>query len=137
MSVAPTRATVSLPGKRMSPLMIQATNRHRIIRRGRIYGDPIANPMVDDGQDRGLLFQCLNSEIDRQFEFVQHTWLLNKMFGGAYQQTDPLVGPKCPFSIPSLPVRQQPVLETYITAQGGGYFFVPSRRALQFFGAMK
>jgi Dyp-type peroxidase family len=125
------------PDKNDVDLMIQATNRHRIIRRGRTYGDPIDNPMVDDGNDRGLLFQCLNSEIDRQFEFIQHTWLLNKMFGGAYDQTDPMIGPKCPFSIPSLPVRQQPLLETYITAQGGGYFFMPSRRALQFFGAMK
>jgi deferrochelatase/peroxidase EfeB len=116
--------------------MIQATNRHRIVRRGRIYGEPIPNRMVNDGKDRGLLFHCLNSEIDRQFEFVQHTWLLNPMFGGAYQQSDPIVGPKCPFSIPSQPVRQQPVLETYITAQGGGYFFVPSRRALKFLGAM-
>lgn len=125
------------PDKDDKALMIQASNRHRITRRGRIYGEPIADPMVDDGIDRGLLFQCLNSEIDRQFEFVQHTWLLNRMFGGAYEQTDPLVGPKCPFSIPSRPVRQQPLLETYITAQGGGYFFVPSRRALQFFGVMK
>jgi Dyp-type peroxidase family len=124
------------PDKNDVAQIIQATNRHRIIRRGRIYGDPIPDPMVDDSQDRGLLFHCLNSEIDRQFEFVQHTWLLNPMFGGAYQQSDPIVGPKCPFSIPSLPVRQQPVLETYITAQGGGYFFVPSRRALQFLGAM-
>jgi Dyp-type peroxidase family len=124
------------PSKKDLSQIIQATNRHRIIRRGRIYGEPIRDRMIDDGMDRGLLFHCLNSEIDRQFEFVQHTWLLNPMFGGAYSQSDPLVGPKCPFSIPSLPVRQQPVLETYITAQGGGYFFVPSRRALQFFGAM-
>jgi len=124
------------PEKKDLSQIIQATNRHRIIRRGRIYGDPIPDRMTDDQEERGLLFHCLNSEIDRQFEFVQHTWLLNPMFSGAYNQSDPLVGPKCPFSIPSLPVRQQPVLETYITARGGGYFFVPSRRALQFFGAM-
>jgi hypothetical protein len=57
--------------------------------------------MVDDRKD--LLFHCLNSEIDRQFEFAQHPWLLNLMFGGAYNQSDPLIGPKCPLSIPSLP----------------------------------
>jgi Dyp-type peroxidase family len=116
--------------------IVQATNRHRIVRRGRIYGEPILDPMQDDAVDRGLLFHCLNSEIDRQFEFVQHTWLLNPMFGGAFQQSDPIVGPKCPFSIPAHPVRQQPVLETFIIPQGGGYFFIPSRRALQFFGAL-
>jgi Dyp-type peroxidase family len=124
------------PEKSDVPQIIQATNRHRIIRRGRIYGERAQDPMIDDKVDRGLLFHCLNSEIDRQFEFVQHTWLLNPMFGGAFNQSDPLIGPKCPFSIPAQPVRQQPVLETYITAEGGGYFFVPSRRALNFFGTI-
>jgi Dyp-type peroxidase family len=114
--------------------IIQATNRHRIMRRGRIYGQPISDPYTDDGVDRGLVFVCMNSEIDRQFEFVQHTWLLNPMFGGAFGESDPLIGPKCPFSIPSRPVRQQPTLETYITALGGGYFFLPSLRALRYLG---
>ncbi len=124
------------PQKSDIPDIIQATNRHRIVRRGRIYGTPIADPYTDDGVDRGLIFVCLNSEIDRQFEFVQHTWLLNPMFGGEFQESDPLTGPKCPFSIPARPVRQQPVLETFITARGGGYFFLPSLSALRYLGEL-
>lgn len=124
------------PQKNDAVDIIQATNRHRIVRRGRIYGKPIADPYTDDGVDRGLIFVCLNSEIDRQFEFVQHTWLLNPMFGGEFQESDPLTGPKCPFSIPSQPVRQQPVLETFITPRGGGYFFLPSMSGLRYLGEL-
>jgi Dyp-type peroxidase family len=116
--------------------MINATNRHRIIRRGRIYGEPISDKYTDDGADRGLLFVCMNSDLERQFEFVQHTWLLNPMFGLGYNESDPLLGPSCPFSIPSKPVRQQPVIETFITPVGGGYFFLPSMRALRYLGAL-
>ena len=114
--------------------IIQATYRHRIMRRGRIYGEPILDRFTADNKKRGLIFACLNSEIDRQFEFVQHSWLLNPMFGGAFSESDPLVGPRCPFSIPSKPVRQQPTLETFITAIGGGYFFLPSLSALRYIG---
>jgi Dyp-type peroxidase family len=116
--------------------MINATNRHRIMRRGRIYGIPIADRYVDDGVDRGLIFLCMNSEIERQFEFVQHTWLLNPMFGFGYNESDPILGSKCPFSIPSKPVRQQPIIDTFITPVGGGYFFLPSLRALRYLGAL-
>jgi deferrochelatase/peroxidase EfeB len=103
------------PASKDTQDLINATNRHRIMRRGRIYGAPIPNRYSDDGIDRGLLFICMNSEIERQFEFVQHTWLLNPMFGGKYNESDPILGPTCPFSIPSRPVRQQPVIDTFIT----------------------
>jgi Dyp-type peroxidase family len=117
--------------------MINATNRHRIMRRGRIYGKPIANPYdTTDTEDRGLLFICMNSDIQRQFEFVQHTWLLNPTFGNGYGESDPILGPRCPFTIPSEPVRQQPMIDTFITPVGGGYFFLPSLRALRYLGAI-
>ncbi len=116
--------------------MINATNRHRIMRRGRLYGEPAKDRYSDDGLDRGLLFLCMNSEIERQFEFVQHTWLINPMFGLGYNESDPILGSKCPFSIPSTPVRQQPIIETFIIPVGGGYFFLPSVRALRYLGAL-
>ena len=50
----------------------------------------------DDHADRGLLFMCLNTDIDRQFEFVQQTWLLNSSFATLFQEVDPLVGPAGP-----------------------------------------
>jgi len=33
-------------------------------------------------------------------------------------------------------VRQKPIIETFITPVGGGYFFLPSLRALQYLGAL-
>jgi deferrochelatase/peroxidase EfeB len=30
-----------------------------------------------DAVDRGLMFLCLNTDIRRQFEFVQQTWINN------------------------------------------------------------
>jgi deferrochelatase/peroxidase EfeB len=116
--------------------IIRATNRHRIMRRGRVYGEPIADRTVDDGVDRGLIFACLNSDPERQFEFIQHTWLLNPAFGVQYMESDPIIGPRCPFTIPSKPLRQRPVLETFITVCGGGYFFVPSLGAIRYLGAV-
>jgi deferrochelatase/peroxidase EfeB len=52
------------------------TNRHRIIRRGRTYGPPLPEGvMEDDGQERGLVFVCFNASIWRQFETIQTLWI--------------------------------------------------------------
>ncbi len=76
--------------------------RHRIIRRGRSYGEPIPGAMSDDGaidikklqfesqQPRGLFFLCLNTDIGRQFEFILQTWVNNPKFDGGYEEVDPL-----------------------------------------------
>ena len=79
--------------------LLQAANNHRILRRGRKFGTKLQDPLVDDGADRGLLFMCLNTDIDRQFEFVQQTWLLNSSFATMFQEVDPLVGPAGPMTI--------------------------------------
>jgi deferrochelatase/peroxidase EfeB len=65
------------------PRSIALSNRHRILRRGRSYGPPLADSMRaedvlargDDGIDRGLCFICLAANISRQFEFVQGSWM--------------------------------------------------------------
>ena len=41
-----------------------------------------------------MLFLCLNTDIARQFEFVQQTWMLNPNFATLFDETDPLVDPK-------------------------------------------
>ena len=39
------------------------SNRHRIIRRGRTYGPPLSDGVLeDDGVERGLVFVCFNAE---------------------------------------------------------------------------
>lgn len=71
---------------------LATANRHRILRRGRSYGHRPVDPRVEDGIDRGLLFLCLNADIERQFEFVQQTWVNNPVFGGLNGEVDPLIG---------------------------------------------
>jgi Dyp-type peroxidase family len=128
-------------------------NRHRIMRRGRSYGHRPADPRVKDTIDRGLLFLCLNTDIERQFEFVQQTWINNPVFGGLDGEVDPLIGninkteppaanpaaangearSDAIFTIQADPLRTRVHnLERFVTVKGGAYFFLPSRRALRY-----
>lgn len=115
---------------------IKVANRHRLLRRGRTYGNFLDNPTQDDGQKRGLFFICLNANIERQFEFVQHSWTNNIKFNGLYDEDDPLIG-SCAtenknFTIPGQPVRQRICnIQQFVTVRGGGYFFLPGLEALQ------
>ena len=109
-----------------------AANSHRILRRGRKFGPEIADPRVDDGADRGLLFICLNTDIGRQFEFVQQTWVLNSNFAFLFDETDPLIGPSGGFTIPDAPLRRIVPVETFVKMAGGEYFFLPSMAALRY-----
>jgi Dyp-type peroxidase family len=112
--------------------LLRAANNHRILRRGRKFGTKLADASKDDGADRGLLFMCLNTDIDRQFEFVQQTWLLNSSFATLFQEVDPLVGPAGPMTIRDAPLRRTVKLDTFVRMAGGDYFFLPSLPALRF-----
>jgi deferrochelatase/peroxidase EfeB len=109
---------------------IAISNRHRIMRVGRQY-----SPEGD--QKPGLLFMCLNGDIERQFEFVQQSWVMNPSFHGLSRQKDPLLGDgqdgECGFTIPSRdgPVRLSEV-PNFITTRGGGYFFMPGKRLIAY-----
>jgi Dyp-type peroxidase family len=115
---------------------LRSSNRHRLLRRGRAYGDP-----ADPGE-RGIHFICLNANIARQFEFVQHTWLNNPKFAGLYDDTDPLVAPHQgdagrTFTVQARPLRQRVTgLPAFVTVKGGAYFFLPGRRALRFLAGL-
>ena len=116
--------------------LLDAANNHRILRRGRKYGTKVADPRVDDGADRGLLFICLNTDIARQFEFTQHTWLLNSDFSTLFEETDPLVGPDGMMTIPEDPLRRRIAVQTFVQMVGGEYFFLPSLPALNYLAAL-
>ncbi|UAK25947.1 Dyp-type peroxidase [Sphingomonas nostoxanthinifaciens] len=124
------------PDKSQKETLLQAANNHRILRRGRKYGTTIADPRTDDGVDRGLLFICLNTDIGRQFEFVQQTWLLNHNFATLYDETDPLLGPKGTMTVRDGVLRRRVDVETYIQMVGGDYFFLPSMAALRYLAAL-
>jgi Dyp-type peroxidase family len=116
--------------------LLDAANSHRILRRGRKFGKDIADPYVDDGEDRGLLFIALNTDITRQFEFTQQTWLLNPNFAFLYDEVDPLLGPKGPLTIPEYPLRRIIEVDTFVKMAGGEYFFLPSMPALRYLASL-
>jgi Dyp-type peroxidase family len=139
----------------------KASNRHRILRRGRSYG-PHWRPDEKEAVQRGLLFVGLNGDIERQFEFIQHNWLNDPAFGGLFGESDPVVGDdpagegnasplrhlaeQAPASggppalrtgrkltMPGFPARRrQTDLQRFVTTRGGEYFFLPGLRALEF-----
>lgn len=115
------------------------TGRHRLFRRGRSYGPPLALPRstwrVNDGIERGLVFIALCASLRRQFEFVQQTWVESPKFAGLYEEQDPLIGQSTDdggrFTLQGEPVRRCLVdLPRFVSIQGGAYFFMPGLRAL-------
>ena len=134
------------------------TNRHRILRRGRSY-DYV--PQGETQQQKGLLFAALCADLERQYEFVQHTWVNASSFHGLSAEADPLLGN--PFAFEgnftsksagikildlggtntrfTIPTASGPVviegLKSYVTVRAGGYFFLPSRSALTYLWMMR
>ncbi|MEU7135113.1 peroxidase [Streptomyces sp. NPDC046261] len=115
--------------------------RHRILRRGRAYGPYAAaqrpGAAAGDGAESGLHFLCLNANISRQFEFIQHTWLNNPTFNGLHDAPDPLVAPRHDhrrtFTEQGRPLRTRHLdLPRFVSVQGGAYFFLPGLRALRY-----
>ncbi|WP_380876134.1 iron-dependent peroxidase [Sphingomonas sp. DBB INV C78] len=119
---------------------IASTRFHRILRRGRAYGDP--------GGEQGLHFICLNASLGRQFEFVQGAWLANAKFAGLADEADPIVGSREPlpaggatdhFTRPNAegPCARFAGLPRFVTVTGGGYFLLPGLNALKLIARAK
>jgi Dyp-type peroxidase family len=135
---------------------LDRVNRHRILRRGRSYGRPLAPSMLpedilaagESAEERGLHFICFNANISRQFEFIQHAWANNPKFNGLYDEDDPLIGDRNPsqdardarsnrFTVQSTPVRQRlSDLPRFVRVRGGAYFFMPSIHAVRFLASL-
>jgi Dyp-type peroxidase family len=139
------------PGSERS---IEVGKRHRILRRGRTYGAPVASSMeIADilaagglTGERGLHFICFNTHIGRQFEFIQHTWVNNPKFDGLYEDDDPLVGDRGgarggrggTFTMQAEPIRTRvTAMPRFVQVRGGAYFFMPGLRALRFLASMR
>ena len=83
---------------------------------------------------------AFHADLERQFEFVQQTWLASPTFHGLESEPDPFAMHKGPtesatqrFTIlgRNAPLELCPV-QRYVTLKGGGYFFLPGRHALWF-----
>ncbi len=109
-----------------SPDELSVSNRHRLLRRGR--------PYKKDGQ-QGVMFMCFNADIERQFEFVQSTWLCASAFHGLDEELDPLTaqhdGNALSVPAPDAAKRFRDI-PSFTTMRGGGYFFMPGMRSLHF-----
>ncbi len=112
----------------------KVANRHRILRVGRPYADN-----VDDKMARGLFFMCLNADIERQFEFVQQSWVGLPTFHGLENETD-CFAPRGQTTVFTVPTEKGPIclerLENFVKVIGGGYFFMPSQRALGYLASV-
>lgn len=125
-----------------SPAGLRATalkrvRRRRLLRRGRAFGEPL-KPGAADGGNRGLYFVCLCADLERQFEFVQQTWLNNASFAELSGEPDPLTANTAygdSFTIPGPEVPKRICgIPQFVTVQGGAYFFLPSLSALRLIG---
>ena len=118
----------------------QLVNRHRLIRRGITYGDPLPPGAADDGADRGVIFMCLQASIARQFEFVQSQWLNAGNAFAIGDDQDVLSGaqdgtPPNKMTVQGAPPFFHGPLSRVVTTKGGEYFFVPGINGLHFLAA--
>ena len=109
-------------------------NRHRILRAGRRYeGYAPAKGAKEDG---GLMFMCFNADLERQFEFVQQTWAMAPQFHGLENEVDAILGRGKTTGRLTIPTASGPLqvkgLADVVRVRGGGYFFVPSKSALDY-----
>ena len=111
---------------------IRSSKLHRLLRRGR--------PYLDETEDRdnprqGLFFIACNADLERQFEFIHQRWMRNFRFANLHHEDDAVVGsPELPktFTIPGLPSGDEVSLAALTETLGGGYFFLPGIKALEF-----
>jgi deferrochelatase/peroxidase EfeB len=148
------RNTTVWPFARSEDDAVASARFHRIVRRGREYGEKVdpreaLDPAKPDPK-AGIHFICLNANIARQFEFIQSAWIASAKFAALTGEQDPLLGnrqpfPTAPFAGPEGPQhtngfsrpgappnrRHSTGLPQFVTVRGGAYFFLPSLTALK------
>jgi Dyp-type peroxidase family len=116
------------------PQQADIERRHRLLRRGRTYDE-----VIDCERERGLLFVGICADLERQFEFLQQSWLGSPFFHGLSNEPDPFTTAPPDGNddyVFTMPTPSGPVtmkgLTSFVTVKGGGYFFMPSRSAIRF-----
>jgi Dyp-type peroxidase family len=114
----------------------------RILRRGIPYGEPLPEGAAPDSPasqaDRGLLFQCYQTSIEDQFEFLTNHWVntvASPEDGGfdiVIGQNGSSVGRERTVDLPAQGETSQTLSfqPEWVIPTGGGYFFAPSIDAL-------
>lgn len=113
---------------------LRLSKMHRIIRRGRPYGQRWEPNAANADSERGMLFIALNADIAGQFEMIQHSWINNSHFNGLHTGTDPLS--HFPDGNKGITIQSRPVNlhidrpKPFVRVRGGAYFFLPGIQAL-------
>jgi Dyp-type peroxidase family len=123
------------------PFEGKLVNRHRIVRRGITYGDPLPDGADDDQGDRGVIFMCLQASIARQFEFIQSQWFNRGNPFTLGEDQDLMLGPQDgspphKMTVPGNPPFFVGPLRRIVTVRGGGYFFVPGVNGIEFLASV-
>lgn len=116
---------------------LRLSKMHRIIRRGRPYGEGISasDKPADQRGSRGISFIALNADIAGQFEMIQHSWLNNMHFGGLHAGVDPFGHLSCPGDV--IVIQDRPTNHyigrprPFVRVRGGAYFFLPGIAAVR------
>lgn len=131
------------------------SNRHRLIRRARLYGEPIISSPTNHKPEGevGLYFTCFAADISRQFEFLQYTWSNYPKIKQLYFDPDPIIGVVKEPEVRSLgygederkekqvqqfTIQAEPHnksikdLQRFIEIRGGAYFFFPSITSIRY-----
>ncbi len=121
---------------------LEGERKRRIVRRGITYGKPvfqIADASFHDPSptaERGLLFMCFQRNIEKQFAFIQRTWVDSSTFPTLLSQVgdDPVIGQDVNEAQKWPKVwgdknagRKDFNFESAVTLEGGEYFFAPSK----------
>jgi Dyp-type peroxidase family len=131
----------------------ESVGRHRMIRRGIPFGEPLGKEATsDDDRERGLHFISVVADVARQFEFIQRRWANDPNFpnggkpgtpGTAYEPPttgepadgpDPVIGERDPGAEDALhqvgKTHSFGLLKPVVSVTAGEYFFVPSIASL-------
>lgn len=145
------RRMLGLDAQARAQDFVASTRFHRLLRRGRGYGERLTLEEALAGSptpaESGLHFICLAANLIRQFEFVQSAWIVGTKFAGLRGEGDPLLGHREPgldgeltdgFSMPRPDGPDQRLcgLPHFVTARGGAYFFLPGIRALRYLASV-
>ena len=110
------------------------SNKHRILRMGRQYDTTGAGH--SDAENPGLLFMCLNGDLERQFEFIQQTWCMERLFHGLDNEVDSIMGRGGSGGKLTIPTPSGPLvvsgMNDFCRTRGGAYFFMPGRSTVRY-----
>jgi Dyp-type peroxidase family len=123
------------------PFEGKLVNRHRLIRRGIPYGDPLPEGADDDGRERGVIFMCLQASLARQFEFVQSQWFNDGNVFRLGDDQDVIMGSHdrggpAKMTVPGRSPFLLGPLSRVVKVRGGEYFFTPGINGLRYLAGL-